>query len=318
VPRKVWDKVQAQLTANVGKRRQHTAERASSLLTGLLVDVAGNRFTPSFTVKNGRRYHYYISQLAIRNPGSKKSLGPIRIPAHEVERRVTEKLCSFLQSDAEVFDKLTALGETPETVRPLVASAKKLARRLPSSRPAELRNILALILKRVIVHQDRLDAVISRHALRRVLNADDVSNLSPKEAPRDSIDENALIRLTIAARLKRFGGEVHLVVPPNSSTGVARQPKPSLVKAVARAHSWYQRVLDRKAFDQRSLARHAGLTERYVGKVFGCAFLAPDIIDAILEGNQPYDLTFEKLCEHIPWSWAEQRAQFGFPPLPSR
>jgi len=68
----------------------------------------------------------------------------------------------------------------------------------------------------------------------------------------------------------------------------------------------------------RSLARQAGLTERYVGKVFGCALLAPDIIESILEGRQPYDLNFEKLCQKVPLSWAEQRSQFGFPQVSSQ
>jgi Protein of unknown function (DUF2924) len=68
-----------------------------------------------------------------------------------------------------------------------------------------------------------------------------------------------------------------------------------------------------KSSDQRSLTLHAGVTERYVGLVFGCAFLAPDIVEAILEGCQPRDLTFKKLCSSIPWSWAEQRRQFEFP-----
>ncbi|MGA9307357.1 MAG: hypothetical protein WBW31_18280 [Candidatus Sulfotelmatobacter sp.] len=45
----------------------------------------------------------------------------------------------------------------------------------------------------------------------------------------------------------------------------------------------------------RSLARQPGLTERYAGKVFAGALLAPDIIESILEGRQPQDLTFEKV-----------------------
>ena len=64
----------------------------------------------------------------------------------------------------------------------------------------------------------------------------------------------------------------------------------------------------------RSLARDAGLTERYVGKVFRCAFLAPDIVEAILAGRQPHDLNFHKLCHDIPLSWVEQREQLGFSP----
>jgi site-specific DNA recombinase len=64
----------------------------------------------------------------------------------------------------------------------------------------------------------------------------------------------------------------------------------------------------------RSLAREAGLTERYVGKVFRCAFLAPDIVESILAGRQPQDLNFDKLCQDIPLSWVEQRNRFGFSP----
>jgi hypothetical protein len=47
---------------------------------------------------------------------------------------------------------------------------------------------------------------------------------------------------------------------------------------------------------------------------FGCALLAPEITESILEGSQPQDLNFEKLCEQVPSSWAEQREYFGFPP----
>ncbi|HWY21211.1 MAG TPA: hypothetical protein VNX26_08325 [Candidatus Acidoferrum sp.] len=68
----------------------------------------------------------------------------------------------------------------------------------------------------------------------------------------------------------------------------------------------------------RSLARQAGLTERYVGKVFSCSLLAPDIIESILEGRQPHDLNFEKLCEQVPSSWTEQRERFGFPTVSSQ
>ncbi|MGA2859509.1 MAG: hypothetical protein ABSE40_21790 [Candidatus Sulfotelmatobacter sp.] len=111
---------------------------------------------------------------------------------------------------------------------------------------------------------------------------------------------------------------MHLVVPPNPTSTSVSKTKPPLLKALARAHGWYQSVLEGNAPDQRSLARHAGITERYVGKVLPCAFLAPDIIESILQGRQPDDLTFAKLCTGIPLSWAEQRRQFGFPPMPSR
>jgi hypothetical protein len=130
---------------------------------------------------------------------------------------------------------------------------------------------------------------------------------------KNPIAPGDLISLTVEAKRKRCGGEVHLIVPPSSS--VSREhPKLPLIKALARAHSWYEKVIQGKAWDMRSLARDAGLTERYVSKVFRCAFLAPDIVEDILAGRQPHDLNFEKLCQEIPLSWVEQREQLGFSP----
>jgi len=272
---------------------------------------AGNRFTPSFTSKRGRRYRYYVSQLAIKSPDGARN-GPTRVPAHELEGRVTEKLAVFLKSDAEVFDCLSEQGESPAISSSRVAAAKKLASRLPTLPSDGLRDLLACFLQRVIIQENCIALMIRRKDLRKLLeNGGKVlpASLSDKRTP---VDVSDLISLVIEAKQKRFGGEVHLVVPPNSSVSVGH-PKTSLMKAIARAHSWYEKVVLGEALDMRSLARQAGLTERYVGKVFGCAFLAPDIIESILAGRQPHDLNFEKLCQNIPLNWVEQREHFGFP-----
>jgi site-specific DNA recombinase len=108
IPRDLWDKVQAQMNGNLRTRRKRARNQASSLLTGLVEDAAGNRFTPSFTIKRGRRYRYYVSQLAIKNPPGQYD-GPTRVPAHELEGRITEKLLAFLKSDADIFTAFRSL-----------------------------------------------------------------------------------------------------------------------------------------------------------------------------------------------------------------
>ena len=117
MPRSLWDRVQAQLNNNLRKRWNRVRERASSLLTGLVENEHGNRYTPSFTVRRGRRYRYYVSQLAIKNTAS-EAVGPTRVPAQELENRVTDKLLAFLKADAEVFDGLDLAGERPEVAEP--------------------------------------------------------------------------------------------------------------------------------------------------------------------------------------------------------
>ena len=311
VPRSLWDRVQAQLNNNLRKRWNRVRERASSLLTGLVENERGNRYTPSFTVRRGRRYRYYVSQLAIKNT-AREAMGPTRVPAQELESRVIEKLLAFLKSDAEVFDGLDLAGEWPEVAGRLLTAAKQLALRLPSMCSQELRELLASLLWRMILQENRIEIKIRSMSLRQHLESG--GKITSASVPvKKPVVPSDLVSLTVEAKKKRCGGEVHLIVPPNSS--VSREhPKVPLIKALARAHGWYEKVIQGKAFDMRSLARDAGLTERYVGKVFRCAFLAPDIVEAVLVGRQPHDLNFEKLCHDIPLNWVEQREQLGFSP----
>jgi hypothetical protein len=271
-----------------------------------------------------------IAQQVAREPIERKRIpqllaGPLRsgmtsyvemndatTTAREIENRLTERLLSFLKSDAEVFDRLGAAAESPASSGQLVAAARKFASRWSSFRSDELRDLLTSFVRRVIIQQNNIEVLISRTDLRQVLEKGDEFVPTNLDRPQKSVHPDDLICLTIEAKLKRSGGEVHLVIPPNSSEVFSHQPNPSLMKAVARARGWYERVLEGKSSDQRSLTLHAGMTERYIGKVFGCAFLAPDIVEAILEGRQPRDLTFKNLCSNIPLSWIEQRKQFGF------
>lgn len=46
--------------------------------------------------------------------------------------------------------------------------------------------------------------------------------------------------------------------------------------------------------------------------VLPLAFLAPDIVEAILEGRQPAHLSVQKMLRRLPLSWMEQREMLGF------
>jgi site-specific DNA recombinase len=47
-------------------------------------------------------------------------------------------------------------------------------------------------------------------------------------------------------------------------------------------------------------------------RVLRIGYLAPDIIEAIIEGRQPHSMTVKRLLQHVPSDWADQRAAFGF------
>ena len=123
------------------------------------------------------------------------------------------------------------------------------------------------------------------------------------------VDADILI-LRTGARLKRCGGEVRFQLPPDSNHAKAH-PTPALIRAVARAHDWVDRILRGELTNQRALAEVAGLDERYVGRILPLAFLAPDLTEAILEGKHAAHLTLENFRGDVPVDWDEQRVQFG-------
>ena len=90
-----------------------------------------------------------------------------------------------------------------------------------------------------------------------------------------------LIRLSVEALLKRCDGEMRLVVSPDSPRPQEITP---LVKAVVRAHRWREGVLAGEVPDRTVAAKRFDLNEEYLRRVLGCAFLAPDILEAVLDG----------------------------------
>ena len=63
-----------------------------------------------------------------------------------------------------------------------------------------------------------------------------------------------------------------------------------------------------------ALAKREGVSPSYFTRLVRLSYLAPDIIQTILDGGQPRDLTADKLLAHsrLPLSWHEQRAVLGF------
>ena len=312
VPRELWERVQTQLRTDNQGRRNGLKANSPSLLVGLLQDSEGNRFTPSHTSKNSRRYRYYVCQTT--TDGCKAPGKPARLPAHEVERQVSLRLQSFLHSGKDVMDELSQTEDSPARTQQLMAAAVKRSDQWRSASPAAVLEFVREVVRRVVVHPDRIEVEVSKRRLCAALTGDHRGS-SPRPVP-DHQEEGLgdVIRLELEVRIKRCGGEMRLVLPPDLAGQARPHPVASLLKALARGRQWYEWVVAGEVSGRRSIAQKLGLDERYVGRVLECAFLAPDIVEAILVGRQPSDLTFRRLTRHLPLSWIEQRKQLGFPP----
>ena len=111
--------------------------------------------------------------------------------------------------------------------------------------------------------------------------------------------------------LRKRGVETKLVLGDVSTA----EPDQALIKLIADARVWVQRLRDGEIASIRALARGLDLDHRHVTRALPLAFLAPDIIRAILDGRQPVDLTARKLerMDILPIRWGDQRAALGFP-----
>jgi hypothetical protein len=122
---------------------------------------------------------------------------------------------------------------------------------------------------------------------------------------------DALI-LRVPARLKLCSGEMRLVIPLGQQQELQPRPNATLIKALTRAYKWKERLFSGAAPSTSEIAKQEGVTERYVSRIMRLAFLAPDIVEAILDGHQPADLELERLMKGVPVSWNEQRRALGF------
>ena len=309
----LWDQVQARLVQSNQARRDGIEAAEPSPLAGLLYDPHGKRFTPTHAVKNGKRYRYYVSQAVIRKRGTRQDR-PMRLPAGEIESLVSRRLQKFLASAHEMLDLVAVNMESVEERERLLMGAADYGQRWSTLAPLEQRMFLRGALSRIVVHEDRLALMVSVPRLHALLLG--AVNAVPRRSPPAQDDEATL---WVEATLGRCGGEVRLVIPPQTLPGLAQaRPNAALIRSVALAHSWYDRLLAGEARLQQTFCKEMGVKKNYVSRLLRHAFLAPDIVEAILAGRQPSLVTLDKLLRNLPMQWEAQRRILGFPPVGAR
>jgi len=121
------------------------------------------------------------------------------------------------------------------------------------------------------------------------------------------------LTIRIPMRLQRRGGR-KLIMTPEGAAPPARKPSrdETLVKAFVRAHRWRRKIESGRAKSITDLAEHEGVTDAYVCRLLPLTCLAPDIVEAILDGRQPKGLRLADVLGNGPPAWKEQRARWGF------
>ncbi|WP_245582985.1 hypothetical protein [Sediminimonas qiaohouensis] len=114
--------------------------------------------------------------------------------------------------------------------------------------------------------------------------------------------------LSIAApfTMRRRGVESRIVIGDMMSG-----PDRTLLRGLAKGHRWAADLQGGTPISQ--IARREKVTEAYIRTRAHLAYLAPSIQTAILDGDQPADLTLEKLVRmQLPLDWSDQARLLGF------
>ena len=116
------------------------------------------------------------------------------------------------------------------------------------------------------------------------------------------------VTVRVPLTLRRRGGR-KVVVAPDGTAWVPSRPRVdnSMVKALARAHRW-KWLLESGAYASvTELAAAEKIAQSYMCRVLRLTLLAPDIVEAILDGYQPASVTLDRLLRPFTAAWNAQR-----------
>ena len=291
----LWHAVQAQLKANLQGHRVRANSAQPSLLAGLVFDEQGHRLTPSHAQKGARRYRYYIDQVSAE---ADEAPNAMRLPAKELETAVIEAVSGFLK---DRFRMMAVLGsvDAGQAKRRLQKSADA-GTLLETAMASQQIDVLTRLVKRIVVRKDSIEVEIK------------VAAIWSAELVAADADEE-IHRIEVPVLLKRCGMAVRLIVRA-SGEPVTRRVDARLVALISKAQDWFERLSSGRCDSVQAIAQQEQFASAgYVMRVIHLAFLAPDIVQAIVRGEQPVEMTADSLIKMgpLPVAWADQRMLLG-------
>jgi len=121
-------------------------------------------------------------------------------------------------------------------------------------------------------------------------------------------DDGRTLTVRVPLTLRKRGGRKQVVTPEGANWGALRpRVDNTMVKAIARAHRWKRLMESGRFASVTEMAEAEKINQSYLCRVLRLTLLAPDIVEAILDGRHPAGLQLSMLLGPLPSEWSEQR-----------
>jgi site-specific DNA recombinase len=137
--------------------------------------------------------------------------------------------------------------------------------------------------------------------------------LSNAESGAPDSASHLSLKRHVPMQIRRRGVELRLVI--NGGARASCKTDQSLLRAVARAHCWFDDLVTGRCGSMVEIAKGNEVGKQYVSRLICLAFLAPETVERIVAGRQPPELTAQALRTgrfDIPVGWTAQKRALGF------
>jgi len=298
-----FEKVQEILSQNRISQKCSTGSNNSSLLAGKIFDDKGNYMSPSHSNTRNRKYRYYVSQAIIQS--RKHEAGTIsKIPAGEIEIFIQNELKNFL-ADTKTIQKYIENQELSKQ-KELLLTAKNL-QTVNKNRVDNF--FIRAITSKITLYKEKIEIILCKEQLIKVLESIAYNIFFPEEL-KEETKSPIIINKTIRLSQTSNNGST-LIISDFKKPEINHNDQ--LIKAIVKSHYWNNLLLTEKVKNNTEIQKMENFSSlTYVRNILNLRFLAPDIVDSILAGTQPKDLTVGKLFEVKTLEWKEQKRSLNF------
>ena len=280
------------LQANkVDESRKHNA--SNSLLAGKIYDDKNNRMTPSYSKTRNKKYRYYVSQPVLKF--DKTKAGSVsKLPAEETEKFVTDEIRSYFFDTKQIQNYIAELSVLEQNrILEVVKSGK-----------FDNYTLVRSVLEKLTVSREWTEMILSKSRIKKFLY-DLNGNVQDMRGDKEQAEDYLIIKREIRIKTGTSKGCNTLIIRNDK----AELPyiNEALIKAIVKSFYWHKLLLEGKVKNTKHIQKLGNLKDNsYIKQVLNLRFLSPRIIEAILNGTQPRELTVTKLFNIKTLNWKEQ------------